>query len=686
MEGGKTCFDILRHEGALKSYFCQGPRPAACTGRCNLVTMASSYSDSQSVFNARVDASGLPKDDAAKVKSAVSSLRQLAFISSFTPGQSDEAPLMAALKTMLSRGAELGVQASFRALYHEAYAVVTSELKQRIEKSEEPASRRLTQPERAERYEKQRTKLVGVLIKNQSEPSEALVDKAVACYESNELRYLSWEVCTSREQEVGSDRRKDTRFTVDEASGRLKVETKDAEEKASTVSEVHVLQALQRRSLALDQANIVEYSLMQQWSDRLRRAKMQEAPPGYQRPGWSQLVAADKKLFSELRDLTREGIQPSGGKRPVDEHLPKVMEMFDVVCLLQPLLGASSGKADVLDGSQNSLHRDSRNACVPNLVIPLTSFSGGELFLEKPDGELHTVGERTLCGEIIPFTEGPVAFDARHVNHGLPSPDRRVVLIAYCLQGASRLNAQNRKLLTELGFCLPNAEPAAFRSLGFQVLAIDHGGNRHQPMVPTLSLDLRYDSSWSFLQRMVMSHATLLVHIAPPCGTASRAREIPVRRGRGPPQLRSELHPTGLPGLSETDQSRVDSANRIYVRTANFCTWLRHQVAKHDLPTHFCVENPLRSYMWMIPEFVELKPHCLHLAYDVCMHGGDRDKRQMLWTSLPELQALAVTCDRSHPHRPWGQTASGSFVTASETEYPPCLLLTFRRRCRLSCR
>ena len=54
---------------------------------------------------------------------------------------------------------------------------------------------------------------------------------------------------------------------------------------------------------------LVEYSLMQQWSDRLLRAKMQEAPPGYQRAGWSQLVAADKKLFSELRDLTREGRQ-----------------------------------------------------------------------------------------------------------------------------------------------------------------------------------------------------------------------------------------------------------------------------------------------------------------------------------------------------------------------------------------
>ena len=153
-----------------------------------------------------------------------------------------------------------------------------------------------------------------------------------------------------------------------------------------------------------------------------------------------------------------------------------------------------------------------------------------------------------------------------------------------------------------------------------------------------------------------------------------------MRGGRGPPQLRSELHPTGLPGLSEIDQSRVDSANSIYVRTANFCMWLRHQVAKHDLRTHFCIENPLRSYMWMISEFVELKPHCLHLAYDVCMHGGDRDKHQMLWTSLPELQALAVI-RIVRGDRPL-QAPSSRLPRLST----PCLLLTFRRRCRLGCR
>ena len=300
--------------------------------------MAASYSDSRSVFDARVDACGLPADDATKVKASVSSLRQLAFISSFTPGQADEAPLMESLKQRLGRDAELAVQASFRALYHEAYAIVTSEMRQKIERSEEPTSRRLTQPERSERYDKQCKKLSGITIKGASEPSEALVDKAVSAYEGNELRYIPWEACTSREQEVTSERKKDTRFTVDEGTGKLKVEAKDPEDKACTTSEVHVLQALQRRSLALDQANLVEYTLMQQWSDRILRARMDEPPPQYVRPSWSQLVAADKKLFSELRDLTRDGVQSSGtSARPIDKHLPAVMMSYDVVSLLQPM-------------------------------------------------------------------------------------------------------------------------------------------------------------------------------------------------------------------------------------------------------------------------------------------------------------------------------------------------------------
>ena len=30
----------------------------------------------------------------------------------------------------------------------------------------------------------------------------------------------------------------------------------------------------------------------------------------------------------------------------------------------------------------SSIHRDTKNACIPDLVIPLTRFTGGELFLK----------------------------------------------------------------------------------------------------------------------------------------------------------------------------------------------------------------------------------------------------------------------------------------------------------------
>ena len=172
---------------------------------CSSVEGMATYSESESVFVSRVKASGLTEADAALLCGEVKNLKQLAFISSYAPGQSDEKPLMEVLERILGRPAELATKACFRALWHEAYAVSTVEMKQRVEQMEDTSARKLSQPERAERIERQRKKLAFLTIKGFSEPSESLIDKCVACYESNELRYISWESCTSREQEVGSD-------------------------------------------------------------------------------------------------------------------------------------------------------------------------------------------------------------------------------------------------------------------------------------------------------------------------------------------------------------------------------------------------------------------------------------------------------------------------------------------------
>ena len=295
------------------------------------------YSESQSVLNARLSAVGFSAEDIQKISPEVGNLRRLAFISSFTPGQTDEEPLMKVLKDILKRELTIADKANWRAIFNEAFAIVTAEMKQRVEKADPEATvRPLSQPERSERYERQARKLTGISLKGPLEPADALIDLAVASYEANELRYIPWERCVSKEAELAGEKKRDVRFTVEESSGRLKIEHKQPELVADTSSEILVQQALTRRALALDQANLIDFSISDKWTQRLMKARMQAPAENFAKPTWKQLESADRQLFNELRDLTRAGVQTTAAGRPLDELLPNAMYMNEVACLLQP--------------------------------------------------------------------------------------------------------------------------------------------------------------------------------------------------------------------------------------------------------------------------------------------------------------------------------------------------------------
>ena len=63
--------------------------------------------------------------------------------------------------------------------------------------------------------------------------------------------------------------KKITSFAVDQGTGKLKIENKSPDEKSDASSDILMLQALTCRSLAMDQANLVSYSKMQSWVDKL---------------------------------------------------------------------------------------------------------------------------------------------------------------------------------------------------------------------------------------------------------------------------------------------------------------------------------------------------------------------------------------------------------------------------------
>ena len=115
----------------------------------------------------------------------------------------------------------------------------------------------------------------------------------------------------------------------------------------------------------------------------------------------------------------------------------------------------------IISGVHSPRHQDCVNACAPNIVLPLNSFTGGELRVSKVGAS--TADHVPLPPQFVdlPVASGPVSFNARDCPHEvLPSKGLRVVVAAYTLQAALHLDShpELRDSLTALAFPLPPAD------------------------------------------------------------------------------------------------------------------------------------------------------------------------------------------------------------------------------------
>ncbi|CAE7276646.1 unnamed protein product [Symbiodinium pilosum] len=223
-----------------------------------------------------------------------------------------------------------------------------------------------------------------------------------------------------------------------------------------------------------------------------------------------------------------------------------------------------------------------------NHIAALTPFSGGGVRVHRADSteDLNFTASRTLQfdahfdHETLPWSDGdrlvlvvfsvgcienlePEAFNHLH-SFGIPLPcDMR--------------HAKPSELTTtgepDLGMCLEIFSGSARLSMamqeaGFQVLAFDHKAG---PAFPTQLLDLTTPDHQDALCEIVVDNASRLqhIHIVPPCGTCSAARERPIPGFKeaglaSPAPLRDSAHPMGLPSLQGSDLIRVTQANCLY--------------------------------------------------------------------------------------------------------------------------
>lgn len=163
---------------------------------------------------------------------------------------------------------------------------------------------------------------------------------------------------------------------------------------------------------------------------------------------------------------------------------------------------------------------------------------------------------------------------------------------------------------------------------------------------------------------------------APPCGTCSRARGIPIKLANGfkvagPQPLRTDQKPDGLDHMSYINKLRVSQANLLY----KFIT----DVALYCVSAGMIVviENPRSSLYWKTSFFAPLKNILTFTAHQACAYGSERPKWTALAHNTNALTHLCKSCpgeSKQHKHKPWGMVADHGgqkkFSTAEETAYP----------------
>ena len=363
-----------------------------------------------------------------------------------------------------------------------------------------------------------------------------------------------------------------------------------------------------------------------------------------------------------------------------------------------------------------SLHRDSANAGDYNLVCPISSFEHGEVWFEDKNGTTPAADPNCSAKGTLLSLHKPQFLPARSCRHETrPWQGDRLVLIAYTGASPDKIKPEDLALLKHLEFpspltstgsapaCIPHAVPSELASflersrnriagrpiseLAFIEIfsgsgglcaavrkegLVDSRGIDHKAVdgvkCPLITIDLASDAGLQLLFRILSRPSVVALHLAPPCGTSSAARSIPMPGGRAPVPLRSHKEPDGLSTLSGISLVRVSVANTLYKATAQIITFaFQHGIL-------WSCENPNRSLFWATSAMKVLQgiPH-IETRTHHCMFGSQRRKHTLFVHAIPQLQSVGILCDNSHEHLPWGVLPNGQFATHAEVAYPPLL-------------
>jgi len=175
----------------------------------------------------------------------------------------------------------------------------------------DPSTRKMPTAERATRLAAQKLRLTGLDLQGTLEVAHSVYDVINGMVEADTLKYLSPAKCITRMQEITSAK-PPKELKLDSSGSGILVKDAQNEQTCSVSSELDIMEAMTRRSLAFDAVGVADFETFQKWIQCLFQMMRQPAPPGFRAPSVTQLLRADRQAFVKMQELTRDGIKPIG--------------------------------------------------------------------------------------------------------------------------------------------------------------------------------------------------------------------------------------------------------------------------------------------------------------------------------------------------------------------------------------
>ena len=251
----------------------------------------------------------------------------------------------------------LGTTAILRRLHFESCTLLIAEMKTQsaCADASEPI-RKLPFIEKQSRLDAQKKRLPGLPHTPEQQPAHSLIDAAYNVLESGSITYLHPSRCHSRESEVQTEAKNKSKTMITLEQGALKQTVISNLQDIDTNTELKLYFALQRRHLAFDLVNLLSWSVCQKWLDKLMSTLVSDAPSNFSAITLTQVMRADREIFSILASEHKGSLKAAaGGRPPLEEPFERLMHdpRINVHLIAMPKVAAQQPPKRTLEPEPN---------------------------------------------------------------------------------------------------------------------------------------------------------------------------------------------------------------------------------------------------------------------------------------------------------------------------------------------